>query len=209
MPSYDGSDKHEVGNREAKVRGGWNNTFTYKNLSLSMLWDFSFGGDVFNGTQYAMTVAGMSKLSENRQSITIDGLQQQGDSYVPASYTFERGKTYDYNGKPTSGDAIIEGYYQTYYPRESRNFITKVNYFRLRSLNLVYNLPAAWLQKTGFIKAASVNFAANNLLLFTNYDGDPEVSYAGSGSIGSSSVGMDYCCVPATQSFTFGINLTF
>lgn len=209
MPSYDGSDKHEVGNREAKVRGGWNNTFTYKNLSLNMLWDFSFGGDVFNGTQYAMTVAGMSKLSENRESITIDGLQQQGDSYVPASYTFERGKTYDYNGKPTSGDAIIEGYYQTYYPRESRNFITKVNYFRLRSLNLVYNLPAAWLQKTGFIKAASVNFAANNLLLFTNYDGDPEVSYAGSGSIGSSSVGMDYCCVPATQSFTFGINITF
>jgi hypothetical protein len=63
--------------------------------------------------------------------------------------------------------------------------------------------------KTGFIKAASVNVAANNLLLFTNYEGDPEVSFAGSGSIGSSSVAMDYYCVPSTQSFTFGVNLTF
>ena len=217
MPTYS-DDKQEVANREATVKGGWNNTFTYKDFSLSFLWDFSFGGDVFNGTQYAMTVGGNSKLSENREKITINGVQantttdSNGKSittYTPAEYTFERGKTYDYNGKTTSGDAIIAGYYQTYYPKESRNFITKVNYLRLRSVNLTYNLPKSLLLKTGFIKAASVNFAANNLLLFTNYEGDPEVSYAGSGAIGSSSVGIDYCCVPSAQSFTFGVNLTF
>lgn len=209
MPTWDKATTHEVGNREPNVKGGFNNTFTYKNFSLSMLWDFSFGGDVFNGTLYGMTTSGTSMLSANREKITIDGVVLDGDKYKPATYTYERGKTYQYNGKETSGDAIIAEYYQTYYPRDSRNFITHVNYLRLRSLNLTYNLPKQLLMKTGFIKAASVNVAANNLLLFTNYDGDPDVSFAGSGSIGSSSVAMDCYCVPSTQSFTFGVNLTF
>jgi ferric enterobactin receptor len=38
---------------------------------------------------------------------------------------------------------------------------------------------------------------------------DPEVAAAGSGAVGSSSVGIDYCGVPATASFAFGVNLTF
>ena len=49
-----------------------------------------------------------------------------------------------------------------------------------------------------------------NLLLLTNYKGlDPEASAAGSGVVGSSSVGIDYCGVPSTQGFSFGLNLTF
>lgn len=210
MPTWDASTTHYVGDREANVRGGWNNTFTYKDFSLSMLWDFSFGGDVFNGTKYGMTVAGTSELSANRESITINGVQEQSDgSYKDVSYTYERGKTYDYNGSVTSGDVIIANYYQTYYGRESRNFITKTNYLRLRSVNLTWNLPKQWLLKTKVIKAAQLNFMANNLLLITNYDGDPDVSYAGSGSVGSSSTGVDYYCVPSTRTFTFGVNLTF
>lgn len=215
MPTWDGATTHEVGNREARVKGGFNNTLTYKNLTFNMLWDFSFGGDIFNGTQYAMTTAGMSKLSENRESITIAGVQEAGKdangnmTYTPASFTFQRGQTYDFNGQVTSGDKIIANYYSDYYARESRNFITKTNFFRLRSVSLAYTLPRKWLMATKVIKNAVINATANNLLLFTNYDGDPDVSFAGSGSIGSSSVGMDYCGVPSTQSFTFGVNLTF
>ena len=209
MPMSDNDDTHYVGNREAKVKGGWNNTFKYKNFTLSMLWDFSFGGDVFNGTQYLMTTRGMSKLTENRESLTISGVVKNGDVYEPVTKTFEYGKTYMFNGKETSGESIINSYYQNYYTKESRNFITKVNYFRLRSINLTWDIPTNWLAATKVIKAASLTFAANNLLLFTNYDGDPEVSFAGSGSIGSSSVGIDYCCVPSVTSFTFGFNVRF
>ena len=59
------------------------------------------------------------------------------------------------------------------------------------------------------IKRASVTATASNLLLFTNYDGDPEAAASGAGVGGSSSVGFDYCGVPATASFAFGVNLTF
>ncbi|MDD2584691.1 MAG: hypothetical protein PHE99_07100, partial [Bacteroidales bacterium] len=65
------------------------------------------------------------------------------------------------------------------------------------------------LDKIGFIKRASITASANNLLLFTNYEGDPEVAASGAGVGGSSSVGFDYCGVPATSGMTFGLNLTF
>lgn len=80
---------------------------------------------------------------------------------------------------------------------------------RLRSISINYELPQNLLKKVGFIKRASVSASANNLLLITNYNGDPEVAAAGAGVGGSSSVGFDYCGVPSTAGMTFGVNLTF
>ena len=87
--------------------------------------------------------------------------------------------------------------------------MTEVNSLRLRSISLSYSLPKSVLNKLKIFQRATFTAAANNILLFTNYDGDPEVAAAGSGAVGSSSVGIDYCGVPSTGSFSFGINLTF
>lgn len=215
MPTWDGETKYEIGNREPKFQGGWNNTLTWKGWTFNMLWEFRVGGHVYNGTQYAMTVAGTSKLTENRDILTINGAVEAGkDSegatiYEDKSYTFEAGKTYQFNGKETSGTTIINGYWQTYYARESANFMKKVNSLRLRTISLSYELPKSLLAKTRVLQRAVITATANNLLLFTNYDGDPEVAAAGSGIVGSSSVGIDYCGVPSTASFAFGVNLTF
>lgn len=214
MPTYDGNVTHEIGNREPKVQGGWNNTLTWKNWSLNMLWEFRVGGDVYNGTKYAMTMAGVSKFSGDvRDHLEISGVENVGTSaspvYEPRSYSWDADKTYEFNGKTVSGATIINNYYKTYYPRESANFMTKVNALRLRTLSLSYSLPTRLLAKTKAIKRCVFTATANNLLLFTNYDGDPEVAVAGAGAVGSSSVGVDYCGVPATGSFAFGVNLTF
>jgi hypothetical protein len=87
--------------------------------------------------------------------------------------------------------------------------MTEVNALRLRALSLSYNLPKSVINRLKVVKRATFTATANNILLFTNYDGDPEVAAAGSGAVGSSSVGIDYCGVPSTGSFSFGINLTF
>jgi len=207
MPTYTTS-LSEVGNREAKFSGGLNNTLTWKNLSFNMLWEFRVGGDVVNGTQYAMDISGTSKFSGDirNRALTVTGVNSAGEA---VSNTWEADKTYTYNGKEMSGYNIIKEYYTTYYPKESSNYITKVNLFRLRSISVNYDFPQTLLKKVGFIKRASVMASANNLLLFTNYNGDPEVAAAGAGVGGSSSVGFDYCGVPATAGMTFGINLTF
>lgn len=197
----------EIGNREPKFAGGWNNTVTYKGLSFNMLWEFRVGGHVYNGTEYAMTIAGVSEFSaDNREKIEVSGVNTAGEF---VTNVFEANKTYTYNGKEASGRTIIANYYQDIYPYESANFMTKVNALRLRTVSLSYDFPKTLLARTKVIKRASVTATANNLLLFTNYNGDPEVAAAGSGVVGSSSVGIDYCGVPATASFALGFNLTF
>lgn len=206
LPTKGTNANLEIGNREPTFSGGWNNTLSYKGWSLNMLWEFRVGGHVYNGTEYAMTLAGVSELSANRERIEVSGVNTNGE-YV--TNVFEADKTYMYNGKETSGKTIIANYYQDIYPNETANFMTKVNALRLRTLSLSYNLPKSWLLKTNVIKRAMITATANNILLFTNYNGDPEVAAAGSGAVGSSSVGIDYCGVPATASFSFGINLTF
>ncbi len=209
MPTEDKSQTtFQVGNREAKFTGGWNNTFTYKNFSLNMLWEFRVGGDVFNGTKYAMTMNGVSEFSAEvrNEPLTISGVDSDGNAVTNTWYPDQ---TYIFNGKERSGYNIIKDYYTGAYNYETRNWITKVNSLRLRSITLSYDVPKEFLAKTKVIKRASVSASATNLLLFTNYDGDPEVAASGSGVGGSSSVGFDYCGIPATQSFSIGVNLTF
>ena len=125
------------------------------------------------------------------------------------SHTWTPDGVFEYNNKQTSGYNIIKNYYTGAYSYEVANWLTKVNSLRLRTLSLTYDLPKKLLQKTRVIKRASFTATANNVLLFTNYDGDPEVAASGAGSGGSSSVGFDYLGTPATSSFTFGVNLTF
>ncbi len=207
MPTYT-TALEEIGNRESTFTGGFNNTLSWKGFSFNMLWEFRVGGDVINGTQYAMDVAGTSKFSQDvrNQTLTISGVDANGNA---VSNSWNANDTYMFSGKVTSGYNIIKEYYTSYYNKETLNYITDVNLLRLRSLSLSYNVPKTFLKKIGVIKAANVSVAANNLLLFTNYKGDPEAAAAGAGVGGSSSVGFDYCGIPSTSGMTFGLNLTF
>ena len=113
--------------------------------------------------------------------------------------------------EPVSRDVVAsEKYYRDIYLSHAPFFIEKVNWTRLRSVNLSYSLPHTLLDKSKFIKDASVTVGGTNLVLLTNYTGmDPETSAAGAGVIGSGSVGIDYAGVPATASFFVGLNLKF
>ncbi len=212
----------QIGNREPKFTGGFNNSMQYKNWNLSFLLDFRVGGDIYNGTDYWMTTQGMSKRSMDRESLTITGVADSGTKeadgktiiYVPKTVTYEAGKMYDIKSGSKiiqqSGEYLIRSYWTSAYANESANFMTKTNWLRLRSISLSYSLPENLIKRQNIIKGASATLTGTNLWLWTNYKGmDPETSAAGSGVTGSSSVGMDYCGVPATAGFSVGINLTF
>jgi TonB-linked SusC/RagA family outer membrane protein len=186
-----------VGNREPDMLLGWNNSITHKNWNLSFLVDVRLGGDVYNATEYAMTYAGMSKITENR------GTENTFEGVTVNSETGE----YE---SATSTVVLDQNYYQHIYPAEAEPFITSVNWFRLRSASLSYQLPKSLCDKIGFVKQIDLSLAGTNLLLFTNYKGmDPEVSAGGSGILGAGSSGIDYCGVPATTSVSFGLNIKF
>ena len=209
FPTYDNQKVYEVGDREPKFTGGWNNTFTFfKNWTFNMLWEFRYGGDVFNGTKYAMSMSGVSKLSGDwrNESLTISGVDANDN---PVSNTWNANENYIFNGQVKSGYNIIMDYYTDAYNYETRNWITNVKSLRLRTISLTYDVPRSFLARTKYIKRAAITASASNVLLFTNYDGDPEVAAAGAGIGGSSSVGFDYCGVPATRTYALGVNLTF
>lgn len=204
---FTGTNAPIVGNREPDFIGGLSNTFRYKNLSLSFLLDFRKGGDVYNGTEYAMVVYGLSKrtLLNDRQSVTVTGVNSE--TGADFTQTYKSGESYNINGTTRSGDYMIHQYWSNY-AANSFNFITSVNWLKLRSLSLSYDF-SDMLSDSKAIKGLSVTARGTNLLTITNYKGmDPEVSAAG-GTGGSGSTGIDYLGVPAVSSFTFGVNLTF
>ncbi|WP_026770545.1 SusC/RagA family TonB-linked outer membrane protein [Asinibacterium sp. OR53] len=196
-----------VGNREPSWIGGFNNTFRYKKFALSFLLDIRKGGDVFNGTAYAMVTNGLSKLTtqNGRQSVTVSGVNSLTGADFNQTYT--AGQSYVINGTTYSGNYLIQQYWQNY-AANSYNFITSVNWVKLRSLSLSYDFSDYFKNKK-IIKGLTATAVGTNLFTWTNYKGmDPEVSAAG-GTGGSGSTGIDYLGVPATASFTFGVNIMF
>ncbi|OQP66217.1 SusC/RagA family protein [Niastella populi] len=196
-----------VGNREPSFIGGFNNTFRYKKLQLSFLLDFRKGGDIYNGTEYAMVLNGLSKrtLLNNRESVTVSGV----NSVTGAEYTqtYNADQSYTIGSTTYSGKNMIQRYWENY-AANSMNFITSVNWVKLRSASVSYDFTGL-LKNKKIIKELSATAIGTNLITWTNYKGmDPEVSAAG-GTGGSGSTGIDYLGVPAIASFTFGINMTF
>jgi TonB-linked SusC/RagA family outer membrane protein len=208
-----------VGNREPDMIGGFNNSLTYKNINLSFLLDLRLGGDIYNGTEYYLTSKGLSERTLDRQSVTVQGVEQTGtvkdennkDIPVysdPKSYTYEKGQMYTVNGAQRSGEYMIQQYWDSY-SNNAYNFITKTNWVRLRSISLSYDFKDL-LAKRNLIQGLSATLTGTNLLILTNYKGlDPEVAVSGSGTGGSGSAGIDYCGVPATAGVSFGLNITF
>jgi TonB-linked SusC/RagA family outer membrane protein len=196
-----------VGNREPNFIGGFNNTFRYKQLTLSFLLDARKGGDVYNGTEYALVSNGLSKktLLNDRQSVTVSGVNSVTGADFTQTYT--AGQSYTINGATRAGAYLIQQYWANY-ASNSDNFITSVNWLKLRSLSLTYDF-SRMLKNQKVIKGISATAVGTNLFTWTNYKGmDPEVSAAG-GTGGSGSTGIDYLGVPAVTSLTFGINITF
>lgn len=222
MPTSDGLVTHEIGNREPKVYGGINNSLQWKNWNLSFLLDYRIGGDVYNGTDYYMTNNGRSARSANREKLSITGVVKTGETTGsdgvtipvysnPKTFEYETGKMYQIGNKEYSGNYIINTmYWQDAYNLESANYMTNVNWLRLRSVSLSYTFPQSILKKLKVVKGLTATATGTNLFLWTNYKGmDPETSAAGAGAVGSSSVAMDYCGIPSLKGFSFGINVTF
>jgi TonB-linked SusC/RagA family outer membrane protein len=196
-----------VGNREPDYIGGFENTLRYKRFTLSFLLDIRIGGDVFNGTEYAMVVNGLSKktLLNNRQSVTVTGVNS--NTGTDTTITYNADQSYTIGTTTYSGTDMIQRYWSNY-AANSYNFITSVNWLKLRSVSLVYDFSDL-LKNQKVIKGLTATVVGTNLFTWTNYKGmDPEVSAAG-GTGGSGSIGIDYLGVPAVASFTFGVNIKF
>ncbi len=195
-PLIDGVERN-IGNREPKFNIGFLNKLNYKNLSLSFLWDFRFGGEIFNASrQRMMSVGTAHDIGEWRdKEFVFNGVvAQQDGSYVK-------------NTKPV---VLDYSYFSNNYYQVGTNFIETINWARVRFITLGYMLPQKWASK---IKSSgiTVEFSAQNPFVLTNYSGgDPEVNSAGpnAGGSGASTMGVDNGAIPLPRSFSFGLNIS-
>ncbi|WP_310396436.1 SusC/RagA family TonB-linked outer membrane protein [Hymenobacter sp.] len=177
------------------------NTFTYKGLGLTFLWDFRKGGKVYNGNaQYATRVGQSERTLDRYKNIVIDGVVAVTD---PANGAV----TYVPNTRAVEATQV---YYRDLLGAAGGMFVEEVNWARLRYATLSYGLPKQWLGNSGVVKGVELSVTGRNLLLFTNYTGsDPEVAAAGSGVRGGGSGGFDYGGVPATRGVDMAVRATF
>ncbi len=188
-----------IGNRMPRFTLGTLNNIQYKNWNLNFLWDLKMGGDVFDGTDYYLTLQGKSQRTADRekprviQGVLNDGLQN--------------------SATPTPNTIVIVPYFQTSYytsmPEEE--FIEhNVSWMRLRDITLSYTLPDKFVKGTKVFKALGVFVTGNDLVLWTNYRGaDPSTNGTTAAENGVGGVGFDYGNLPTPKSINFGIRATF
>ena len=183
IPKPDRSDYKKIGNTNPDFNLGWQNTFTYKDFTLYILFDGRFGGDVLSLTQAELDKAGVSKR-------TGDDRNQGGVSF---------------DGK-TIADA--ERFYNIVGGRDgiTEHYVYDATNMRLRELSFGYSVPSRILKKTPAVKGVDLSLIARNLFFIVNnapYDPD------GTLSVGNSLQGVDVFGMPSSRSIGFNLKINF
>ncbi len=173
-------DRQIIGSIWPKYFGGLTNSFSYKNIDLSVFFTFSFGNKIWNHNRMLGETGGT--LDANRVLLAT-----QLDRWTTPGQITDVPRLTDAN----------------YARQENSRFLEDGSFVRLRSLNLGYTFPKSISNKL-HIQKLRVFASGSNLLLFTPYKGaDPE------SNIGQDNIqGYDYGVPPQPRAFQFGINIS-
>jgi TonB-linked SusC/RagA family outer membrane protein len=175
-------DRTIIGNSNPKSFAGVTNTFTFKGLELSVLFQGSFGNDIYN--QNRETLEAMSAPLNQTTAVLNRWTPTNTSTNVPRAVF----------GDP-NGNA-----------RYSDRFIEDGSYVRLKNLTLAYSLPTD-LIKHAALSNVRLYVTGQNLITWTNYSGyDPEVSSSPTSTTGQ---GRDFGVYPQSRTYTVGLNASF
>ncbi|MFN4285102.1 MAG: SusC/RagA family TonB-linked outer membrane protein [Lacibacter sp.] len=189
-----------LGNSLPRSIWGVNNTFNYKQFSLSVLFDMRYGFQRYNQLANFMSAFGIAKYTENRNSFTVfEGVTANGQPNTQQVWLGQQVGPDNRN----YGD----GFYRLIHRGVSENFVEDAGWTRLRTLSLSYTLPASALKRTKIVKGAVVTLTGNNLWLRTRFSGfDPENSSFNADSNADGFAGFSY---PGVRSYFLSLNLNF
>lgn len=198
------NDEGVIGDPNPDWQGSAVGSISYKNLTLSFLFETFQGADIFAGTKSVLVDYGRwgstaNETTANQNLLTYDG------NVIPAGTTF-RGDVYNFGAGPV---ALTQEWYNgpgAFFGGGNHElYIEDGSWTRLRELTVSYRLNAAWLKKGG-ISSMEMAATGRNLLLWTAFEGnDPDTNVSGV----SASRGIDYFNNPSTKSYVFSLTLTF
>lgn len=177
----DDLDIVKIGDVNPEFYGGFNTNFTYKNISLILFFQYSYGNDIINVAR--MSVENMNSLN-NQSSATIRRWRKQGDvTDMPKAAHLYKNKI-------------------NYLP--SDRFVEDGSYVRLKNVQCSYDLPKPFIKKI-HMRNGRIFFNMTNIYTWTNYVGqDPEAN--GKGSVLR---GVDKSLTAQPVMYTGGVSLSF
>lgn len=192
------ADMEFIGNIQADWRGGWQNTFKYKNISFGISIDFQHGGlmhsmSATRGAINGATVQSLGGRYEDYFSQYVLGesnSERQGfldPSYAMSSAAYSElyadwarakgmqitGAVYADDveglaGQPVKGWVSPRNFWCDYARNDVRRFIYDTSYIKLREITVSYDFPKAWLRKTPLTGVRVSGVGRNIATLFSN-----------------------------------------
>lgn len=177
----DDADRQIIGDAQPDFTGGFNNDFSYKNFSLNVFFQFSYGNDIYSNVSF------MRNWLFAYNNISTDALNRWREQGDVTNYP-----------KPTRLDPMKND------NRVSDRWIEDGSYLRLKNVTFAYEFPDSILEKLK-IKRLRTYVTGQNLITWTHYPNyDPEVnSYSGL------QIGVDNGSYPQSRTVLFGLNLEF
>ncbi|MBF9220000.1 SusC/RagA family TonB-linked outer membrane protein [Hymenobacter ruricola] len=181
-----------LGSIQPNYLAGLSNTFSFKGLSLNVLFDTKQGGKFWSNT------INTGYFSGNLKETTANDRQP---FLIPNSVVRNTDGTYSANTK------LADPYtYWTTINNIGENSLYDASYVKLREASLSYSLPASLVNK---VKLTGIQFTltGRNLFIWTPASQphlDPEVSAFGTGN----SQGYEFYSYPSTRSMGASLRLT-
>lgn len=194
-----------VGTSHAPWTGGFSTSFSYKNISLNIVGNFSLGGRVVNDIVSEASYSEVTKsknepIQTSKNDLYVNHLNVVRD--VTYRWTVDNPITDGYprlidafGPRLTDSNGNLLNKTRIYSDTISKSVLLEnVSYLKFSSVSLTYAFPEKWI-KIMRLGGLSASFLMNNLFTITNYSGiDPETPGA---------------VYPQARSFTFSLSLTF
>ncbi len=231
FPVGDAATPGVIGDPNPKYIASISNTFRFDRFTFGFRFDFQVGGQVWNGTEGALSYFGKAAFQnwwttisaqqantlKNYDGYTVAQMAQGEDwgipaNQMPASAAFRKNAdgTYSFRGYVHNfgaGNVIVdESYFYdgpgSGFTGPSEQYVQPGGFVRLAQVSLSYTVP---LKAIG-MQSLQLSVIGRNLALWTKYGGvDPLANLTGP----TNGQGLDYFNNPSVRSWIFSIALNY
>jgi TonB-linked SusC/RagA family outer membrane protein len=181
----DADDRVVVGSPFPDYWGGLTNTFSFRGFDLRTFFQFSQGGEIYNGMRAYADDGGVSRF-DNKLAIVNRRWRQPGDvTDVPRASAF------------CESNACIT----------TSRWIEDASYIRLQEVTLGYRIPESFAARAN-LSDARIFISGRNLKTWQDFLGfNPDANSAGSSS--NTTIANEFYSYPLARTFTIGITGSF
>jgi TonB-linked SusC/RagA family outer membrane protein len=181
----------EIGNPNPDWWANFNNTLSYKGVSLNFIVSMVYGGDFYSRqTQIARLRGVLAEQVDRERPYMFEGVLAAPDGTAT---------------EQPNNIAISSSDYWISLNNAAEWAVFDATVVRLRELTLAYSFPKALLAKTP-IKGANVSLTGRNLFFFA-----PNLRYADpeTNQLGGNNRGFEFNSPPAVRNYGVNLSLTF